>query len=207
MRFLRQLFAVLMFVSATVAHAEVTAGKDYKVLNPPQPTSSGKKVEVLEFFFYGCSHCYHLHPLISAWEKKLPKDVEFQYVPTIFNEAWEPMAHTFYALEALGQRKKLHDPLFEAWNVQNIDLSDEARITEFVAKYGVDTAKFGAAYNSFSLQSKIARSNQLVQNYGVRGTPSIAVDGKYLITGLQPDETIRVLDEVIKIARKERSGR
>jgi thiol:disulfide interchange protein DsbA len=205
MRFFKQLFAVLALVCATYAQAEVVAGKDYKILNSPQPTSNGKKVEVLEFFFYGCSHCYHLHPYISAWEKKMPKNVELQYVPTIFNEAWEPMAHTYYALEALGQRKQLHDALFEAWNVQNIDLSDEAKITEFVAKHGVDAAKFGAAYNSFSLQSKIARSNQMVQSYGVRGTPTIAVDGKYIITGLQPEETIRVLDEVIKIARAERN--
>ena len=205
MRFFKYLFAVLALLSATYASAEVVAGKDYKILNSPQPTTSGKKVEVLEFFFYGCSHCYHLHPALSAWEKKKPKDVEFQYVPTIFNDAWEPMAHTFYALEALGQRKQLHDALFEAWNVQNIDLSDEAKITEFVAKHGVDPAKFGAAYNSFSLQSKIARSNQLVQSYGVRGTPTIAVDGKYVITGLQPEETMRVLEEVIQIARKERN--
>jgi len=205
MRFFKQLLAVLALLSATYANAEVVAGKDYKILNSPQPTTSGKKVEVLEFFFYGCSHCFHLHPALSAWEKKKPKDVEFQYVPTIFNDAWEPMAHTFYALEALGQRKQLHDALFDAWNVQNIDLSDEAKITDFVAKHGVDPAKFSAAYNSFSLQSKIARSNQLVQSYGVRGTPTIAVDGKYVITGLQPEETMRVLDEVIQIARKERN--
>ena len=205
MRFFKQLFAVLAILCATYAQAEVVAGKDYKILNSPQPTTSGKKVEVLEFFFYGCSHCYHLHPQISAWEKKMPKDVELQYVPAIFNESWEPMARTYYALEAMGQRKKLHDALFDAWNVQNIDLSDEARITEFVAKHDVDAAKFGAAYNSFALQSKIARSNQLVQSYGVRGTPTIAVDGKYVITGLQPEETIRVLDEVVQIARKERN--
>lgn len=205
MRFFKQLLSVLALLCATYAHAEVVAGREYKLLNPPQPVSAGKKIEVLEFFFYGCSHCYHLHHQISAWEKKKPKDVDFQYVPVVFNESWEPMARTFYALEALGQRKQLHDALFEAWNVLNIDLGDEAKITEFVAKRGVDRAKFGAAYNSFSLQSKIARSNQMVQSFGVRGTPTIAVDGKYIITGLGPEDTIRVLDEVIQIARKERS--
>ncbi len=205
MRFFKQLFAVLALLCATYAHAEVVAGKDYKILNSPQPTASGKKIEVLEFFFYGCSHCYHLHPLISTWEKKLPKDVQLEYVPTIFNEAWEPMAHTFYALEAMGKRKQLHDALFDAWNVSNIDLRDEAHVADFVAKHGVDRARFDADYNSFEVMSKIARSNQLVQSYGVRGTPTIAVDGKYVISGLGPEETIRVLDEVVKIARKERS--
>ena len=204
MRFFKPLIAVLALLCATYANAGVVPGKDFKLLNPAQPVS-GSKVQVMEFFFYGCSHCFHLHPLLSAWEKKIPKDVELQYVPTIFNPSWEPMAHTYYALEALGQRKQLHDALFEAWNVLNIDLSDEAKITEFVSKRGVDAAKFGAAYNSFSMSSKIARSNQLVQSYGVRGTPTIAVDGKYIITGLHPEETIRVLNEVIEIARKERS--
>ncbi len=206
MRLFKQLMAVLALLCASYAQAEVVAGRDYKLLNPPQPTSGGAKVEVEEFFFYGCSHCYHLHPLLSAWEKKMPKDVKLEYVPVIFNENWEPMARTFYALEALGQRKQLHDALFDAWNVYSIDLSDEAKITEFVAKHGVDRAKFGAAYNSFSMSSKIARSNQMVQSFGVRGTPTIAVDGKYIISNLQPEDTIRVLDEVIKIARKERSG-
>ena len=204
MSFFRQLIAVLALLSATCAQADVTAGKEYTLLSNPQPIS-GKKIEVLEFFFYGCSHCYHLHPLINAWEKKAPKDVEFQYVPTVFNDGWEPMAHTFYALEALGQRKQLHDALFDAWNVQNIDLSDEAKIAEFVARHGVDRSKFEAEYNSFSVSSKISRSNQWVTVYGIRGTPTLIVDGKYSITGLQPAETIRVLNEVIKIARKDRS--
>lgn len=203
MRFFRQIVAVLALLCATSAHAEGGAG--YTLLNPPQPTTGGKKVEVLEFFFYGCPHCYHLHPLLTEWEKKKPKDVELQYVPTIFNAGWEPMAYTFYALEALGQRQQLHDALFEAWNVQNIDLSDEGKIADFVARHGVDPAKFGAAYNSFSVQSKVVRSNQMVQSFGIRGTPTIAVDGKYIITGLQPADTIRVLDEVIKIARAERN--
>jgi thiol:disulfide interchange protein DsbA len=206
MRFFKQILATLALLSATCAYGgDAAPGPGYKVLNNPQPTASGKKVQVQEFFFYGCSHCFHLHPELEKWAKKMPKDVELQYVPTIFNDSWEPMAHTYYALEAMGLGKKLHDALFEAWNVQNIDLSDEAKITDFVAQRGVDRTKFGAAYNSFSLQSKIARSNQMVQAYNIRGTPTIIVDGKYSISGLQPEETIRVMDEVIQIARKERS--
>ncbi|NOT20851.1 MAG: thiol:disulfide interchange protein DsbA/DsbL [Sideroxydans sp.] len=204
MKVLAKLMSVLALIVATQVQAEVVAGRDYKVLNPAQPTSSGNKVEVLEFFFYGCSHCYHLHGPLSVWEKKIPKDVNLQFVPVIFRDSWEPMARTFYALESIGQRAKLHNDLFEAWNVYNVDLSDEAKITEFVSKHGVDKAKFGAAYNSFALQGKVQRSNQLVQAYGIRGTPTIAVDGKYIITGLEPAEALAVLDEVIKIARKER---
>lgn len=205
MRLIRRIVAVLVLLCATSVQAEGNAPAGYTLLNPPQPTTSGGKIEVLEFFFYGCSHCFHLHPELSKWEKKKPKDVSLQLVPVIFRDTWEPMARTFYALESMGQRERLHDDLFRAWNVFNTDLSDEAKITEFVAARGIDRARFGAAYNSFSMGSKVVRSNQLVQNNGIRGTPTIVVDGKYVITGLQPDETIRVLDEVIKIARKERS--
>lgn len=210
-RFIKSWFVMLGFVmlallSGTQASAAIEAGKDYSVLNPPQPTSSGNKVEVLEFFFYGCSHCFHLHPHISAWEQKMPKDVELVYVPAIFNPSWEASARTFYALEALGQRKQLHDALFKAWD-SKIDLIDEASSADFVSKNGVDRKKFSDAYNSFSMQSRVARAKQLAQIYGIRGTPTLIVDGKYLITGLQPTETVRVLTELVDKARKERFGK
>ena len=148
-----------------------------------------------------------MHPAISTWAKKLPKDVEFVYVPTIFNNAWEPMARTYYTLELLGQQKRLHDDLYNAWNINNIDLSDEAKITEFVGQRGVDRKKFGEIYNSFAMQSMVTRSKQLSQTYTIRGTPSLIIDGKYLISGLGPDESIRVLNALIDKARKERAGK
>jgi thiol:disulfide interchange protein DsbA len=193
-------FAMLVLASgATFAAAEL--GKDYSLLDPPQPTET-KKIEVLEFFFYGCSHCFRLHPLLSQWEKAMPKDVQLTFVPTIFRDSWEPMANTFYALETMGQREQLHDALYRAWNVDNIDLSDEAKITAFVAKHGVDAAKFSAAYNSFSVQSRVARAKQMIRLYGINGTPTFVVDGKYVIEAKQPEDLIRALKEVIVLARK-----
>lgn len=206
MKFIKQFIAVIALLCATQAMAEPQMDKGYKLLIPPQPTSSGNKIEVLEFFFYGCSHCFSLHPLMTAWEKNMPGDVKLTYVPAIFNPSWEPMARAFYALEALGQLKQLHDPLFNAWN-NNENLMDEARITAFVSRHGVDGKKFGLAYNSFSMQSKIVRAKQMGQSYGLRGTPTLVVDGKYLITGLHPPETMEVLNDVIAMARKERGGK
>lgn len=206
MKFFKQMLAMLVLLgTAQLALAGAELGRDYKQLGQAQPTLSGSKIEVLEFFFYGCSHCYHLHPLMSSWEKSMAKDVELQYVPVIFRDSWEPMARTFYALESLGQLKALHDALFKAWNVDGIDLTGEAQATEFVAKRGIDRAKFSAAYNSFSVQSKVTRSNQMQQSYQIRGTPTLVVDGKYVITGLGPEATIQVLNDVIAKARKERS--
>jgi thiol:disulfide interchange protein DsbA len=135
----------------------------------------------------------------------MPKDVDLQYVPVIFRDSWEPMARTFYAMEALGQPLRLHDELFSAWNVSNIVLDKEADILDFVAQRGIDRAKFSAAYNSFALSSKINRSKQMLQDYGIRGTPTLVVGGKYVITGLTPEVTIQVLNDVIAKVRKERS--
>jgi len=204
MKLLKLFLAVTVLLFSSQVLADVEPGRDYKELSPAQPTHTGEKIEVLEFFFYGCSHCFHLHPLISAWEKKMPKDVELQYVPVIFRDSWEGMARTYYALEAIGQQRRLHDDLFKAWNVNNIDLSDEARVTDFVVQHGVDRAKFSAAFNSFTMSSKVSRSNQMVRDYGIRGTPTLVVDGKYVITGLEPAETVKVLDAVVAKARKDR---
>ena len=192
--------AVVLFISGA-ALADAQLGKDYSLLNPAQPTGT-KKIEVLEFFFYGCSHCFHLHPLLSAWEKTMPKDVELTFVPTIFRDSWEPMANTFYALESMGQQQQLHDALYRAWNEENLALTDADKIADFVAKHGVDRAKFTAAYNSFSMQSKVTRAKQMIRSYGINGTPTLVVDGKYVIEGLQPEDTIRALKEVIVMARK-----
>lgn len=206
MKLIKQLLMILALLCATQALAEPEAGKDYQLVSPAQPTHSGNKIEVLEFFFYGCIHCNKLNPLIGAWEKKMPKDVEFTYVPAIFNVTWEVSARTFYALEALGQRAQLHDELFNAWD-SGTQLVDEASTADFLAKHGVDSKKFSDAYNSFSMQSKVVRAKQMGQLYGIRGTPTLIVDGKYLITGLHPAETIQVLNAVIDKARKEHTGK
>ena len=203
MRLFKQLFVAAFLLLSTHAFADAQLGRDYQELNPAQPTHTGEKLEVLEFFFYGCTHCYHLHPQISAWEKKMPKDVELQYVPVIFRDSWEAMARTFYVLESMGQQRRLHDELFNAWNVNNMVLSEQADVLDFLAPRGIDRAKFSMAYNSFSINSKVSRANQMVRDYGIRGTPTLVVDGRYVITGLTPEVTIQVLNDVIAKARKE----
>jgi protein dithiol oxidoreductase (disulfide-forming) len=203
---IKNILAILILFAATQVFAEPVAGKDYKLIDPAQATSSGNKIEVLEFFFYGCSHCFTLHPYLTAWERKIPKDVDLVLVPTIFNPTWEPMAYTYYALEVMGQNQKLHNDLFEAWNVNKTDLSDESKITAFVSKLGVDSKKFSEAYHSFGVGSKVMRSKQITQTYRISGTPTMIVDGRYLITGLQPADAVKVMDELVNKVRKERGA-
>ena len=199
-----------LFCAATVYAAEPVLDKDYHLVNPPQPTAPGKEIEVIEFFWYGCPHCYELQPTLKAWLKHLPKDVKFRYVPAIFRDSWVPNARAFYALEALGEQAKLHDKIYDAIHVEKIDLNSDAILIEWLTKQGVDAKKFQDAYSSFAVQSKIERSKQMSRSYQLQGTPTVVVDGKYLVapsmTGSYERFT-QVLDQIIVKARQERSGK
>lgn len=196
------LFAVA-FLFSGAAFSAAQLGTDYSMLATPQPVST-KKIEVMEFFFYECPHCYHLHNELMGWEKTLPGDVEMVFVPTIFRDSTEPLARAYYALEAMGKSKQLEDPIYQAIHVKNMDLHDLNSISAFVASQGVDKAKFIAAYNSFTVNSEIARAKQMIRSYGINGTPTLIVDGRYVITGLQPAATLRAMDDVIAMVRNER---
>jgi thiol:disulfide interchange protein DsbA len=200
MKLIRRFFAVLTILFATSAYAE----GEYALLIPPQPTHSGKKIEVLEFFFYGCIHCYHLHPYLSKWEQTMPKDVKLDFVPVHFNPSWEPMAYTYYALKAMGQQGRMDDALYEALNQDRLPLFEMDKIADFLAQKGVNRGKFVKYYQSFSVQSEVEQSGQMTTSYQIEGTPTLVVDGKYVITGLEPQDTIRVLDQVINKVRQER---
>lgn len=198
------LFAVA-FLFSGAAFSAAQLGTDYTMLVSPQPVGT-KKIEVMEFFFYECPHCFHLHNELMGWEKTMPSDVELVFVPTMFRDSTEPLARTYYALEALGKSRQLDDAIYQAIHVKDMDLRDLNTISTFVASQGVDKAKFIAAYNSFTVNSKIIRAKQMIRSYGINGTPTLVVDGKYVISGLQPVATLHVLDEVIDMVRNERKA-
>ncbi len=203
------LFAGISFTAVSVARAELVEGRDYTVLQHPQPTHSGSNIEVIEFFWYGCPHCYQLHPYIKAWLKHMPKDVSFRYVPAIFRPNWIPGARIFYALEVLGARDKLHDKVYDAIHLDKIDLTKEDVLFDWVAKQGLDRKKFIDAYNSFSVQNQdVPRSTSMSKSYGLTGVPAVVVDGKYMSSGRMggtPQDTVKIMDELIEKARKERA--
>jgi len=203
----RNIFKGLVVVAALLFGSSAYSGEanqGYTMLPATQPTST-KKIEVLEFFSYACSHCFHLHHDLGAWAKKMPKDVELVYVPVMFRDSAEPLARTYYALEGMPNFEKMHDAVYRGIFVENAELFDLDSIASFVAKQGADRAKFTAAYNSFSMSSRISRAKQMIRSYAIQGTPTLVVEGKYVITGLQPADTIRALDAVIAKARKERN--
>jgi thiol:disulfide interchange protein DsbA len=185
-----------------------TAGKEYLPIVPAQPTDEPAKIEVLEFFSYGCPHCSDFHPLISAWAAKLPADVVFKRVPVTFGRAaWANIARLYYTLEATGDLARLDGEVFKAIHNDRINLFEEQGLVDWVAKKGVDQKKFRETFNSFGVMSKVKRGDQLAQSYKISGVPALAVDGKYMINGKDFAEQLANADKMIAKARSEKSGK
>ncbi len=186
-----------MFFALGLAHAQPKAGVEYRELSTPQPTDTAGKIEVIEFFWYGCPHCYNFEPVLSPWVKKLPKDTQFRRIPAIFNDEWEQSARAYYALEAIGEGERLHKPLFDAVHQNTrLKIANEAALTEWLAKQGVDTKKFAAAYRSFTVEGKVKRAKQLTQAYKIEGVPAMAINGKYVVI----TDNIKSFDQMVEVA-------
>ncbi len=204
---LKQLATALMvFLAAGLAQAQPTAGVDYRELATAQSTDVPGKIEVLEFFWYGCPHCYNFEPALEPWVKKLPKDVNFRRVPAMFNDEYTEGARAFYALEAIGEEARVHKALFDAVHTgSRLRVANEAALTEWLGKQGVDTKKFAAAYRSFSVEGKLKRAAQFTQAYKIEGVPSMAVNGKYVVNTdniKSFDQLLAVTDYLIEQSRK-----
>ena len=179
----------------------------YCELNPPQPTESKGKIEVLEFFWYGCPHCYSLEPYVETWLKKLPPDVEFRRVPAVFNARWAHDATIFYTLEALGVLDKLHRPLFDAIHKSSLRTDNEAALSEWLQKNGVEPKKFMDTMKSFGVQSKLRRATQQTVAYKIDGTPAMAVAGRYTVSaeqGRTQQGMLQAVDGLVAMARKQK---
>jgi thiol:disulfide interchange protein DsbA len=190
------------------------AGTDYEQIaggQPYQPLDG--KIEVVEVFGYVCPACASFHPLVSDWEKKLPADVRFTYVPAPFGPEWNPYAKAFYVAESMGLVKRTHDALITAIHVQHTmpgegDKPDEQKIANFYATYGANPAQFFAAMNSFAVASKVKRGEQFMMRSGVSSTPTLVIDGKYRVTGGKNwQDKLRIADHLIAMERAGASGR
>lgn len=202
--------AAVLSVSAFAASEEAFEGHDYTRLKNAQPVATGKKIEVLEFFWYRCPHCFQLEPGLTAWLKKLPKDAQIRRVPAVFREDWAPGAKIYYTLEQMGQLDRLHSKVFDAYHVDNLNLNDTAVLGTWIAKQGVDRKKFESIYNSFSTQSKVMQGARLSAAYGITGVPAFIIDGKYstsMSMVRSEPRLFEVLDQLITKARSERKGK
>lgn len=172
---------ILGIVLAASVAAKPVADKEYKLVDPPQTQpATVKGVEVLEFFNYACSHCYEFEPHLKMWLKNKPKNVEFRYVPAVFNERMIPLAKIYYTLEEMALLEKLHDKVYFAIHQQQLNLTDRAILLKWLGEQAVDTKKFEAVFDSFSVNNKVQRASLMTRNYHIPGTPYVIIGGRYL---------------------------
>lgn len=198
------IFLLLITSSAMIQAADYKEGVDYKKLET-QPTDTGDKIEVLEFFWYGCPHCYHFEPNISTWKKTKPANVEFVRVPAVFRPDWEIQARTYYALSNMGVIEDLHGKIFDAIHKDKKQLNTKAALTDFVVENGVDRKKFEEEYNSFAVDSMLRKNKKKQEAYKIQGVPSIIVNGKYLTSGTLSgsyDNLIKIVNYLIEVESK-----
>ncbi len=205
-----------LMATAGATPASPKNGVDYRTLDKPQNTEAGKKIEVTEFFWYSCPHCFALEPHLAEWVKKHSDTIVFKRVPVNFRESFIPQQKLYYALEAMGKSEELQGKVFHAIHVDRQNLDTDAAILDFVVKHGVDKQKFIEAYSAFGTQAKVKRALSLQEAYKIDGVPTIAVDGKYETSpsivgaamGSQPESVLatsalQVMDALVAKAQAE----
>jgi protein dithiol oxidoreductase (disulfide-forming) len=192
--------------STPAAHAQAPrAGTDYVALAQPQPTAAAGKVEVVEFFWYGCPHCNRFEPMLDTWVKKLPSNVVFRRVPVAFRDDFVVHQRIYYALETMGQLDALHKKVFHAMHVDRNPLNTPDMIADFMAKNGVDRAKFLEVFNSFGVQTKTRQAKQLADGYKIDGVPALGINGRFWTSGALTgslERSLQVADYLITQVRQ-----
>jgi len=204
-------FALSTLAMGTIAMADAPKlGAEFDAVAQPISTDNPAKIEVMEIFWYGCPHCFHMEEPLNAWVKKLPKDVYFKRVPGLPNPSWAPMAKAFYAMETLGVSEKLHTKLFEAIHKQKtLNPTDEKAAIDWVTQQsGLDRLKVEQAFKSFTINTDLNRAAQIFRNSGATGVPSLVIDGKYITSGTAAggnEQALAVADYVISNVRADKT--
>jgi len=183
--FARFLLIALMFGLTPFQANAIDEGIDYTKVPKPQPTETEGKIEVLELFWYGCPHCWHLEPVLKQWKATMPANVAFRRSPAILGPSWEPLARAYFAAELMGKAEEIHEPLFLAVQVKKQRLADADALAKFVATLGMDPDAFKEAYGSFFVDMQVRKAVELGQSFGVDGVPAIVVNGKYRTSATQ----------------------
>jgi thiol:disulfide interchange protein DsbA len=202
------LFTFLCLSGAVLAQGpKIEPGFDYRILPVAQPLDTKGKVEVIEFFWYGCPHCYDFEPELISWVKRQPKDVVFKRVPVAFRDDFMPHSQLFYTLEALGKGDALHEKVMYAMHKENKRLLTESEIADWAAAQGIDRNTFLATYRSFAVTSKARAARQLADAYRIDGVPTMVMQGKYVtspsIAGTKA-KAIGVMDFLEEKIRKDK---
>jgi len=201
--------ALLFALSADAQVAPPVAGRDYRTLEPARLTAPGR-LEIIEFFYYGCPVCYEAQPHITRWRQAAGPDVHWRRVPAPNPDSWESLARTFYSLEALGALERLHWPLYDNHHFDDRRLDEEANLLGWVAANGIDAGRFKEIWHSVETRQQVEFARRTLGIYEVRGVPSFVVDGRYLTSARMAGgvkEAMAVLDYLVERVRKERAAK
>ena len=198
-------FAAALPLSALAQTAALQEGNQYIRLKSPQPVETGKKIEVIEFFSYGCPHCGELEPFLQGWLKTMPADVQFRRIPVMFQDRWVPLAKIYYTLEALGEEARLSPEVFTALHGKGLSLWQDKTFFDWAASQGLDRKKVEDMYNSFGVGGKINRARLAAQAYQVQSVPLVIVDGKFQTNRISSHSAMpAAIDALVTKARAER---
>ena len=198
----------LISVATTAQDGGYQQGTHYDLLSPPVRTRSKDKIEVVELFWYGCGHCFKFEPLVNQWKAKQGEDVKFLQSPAMWNKPMETHARAFFTAKALGVLPAVHQPLFNALNLERKKLQSAEELAELFAAHGVEKDKFMKAFNSFGVTSQVKQADARARGYKITGTPEIVVDGVYRVstrTAGGQVEMLQVVDYLINKLRAERA--
>jgi thiol:disulfide interchange protein DsbA len=190
---------------ATAQTAAPQEGKEYLRLKNPQPVETGKDIEVIEFFSYGCPHCGDFEPVLQNWIKTKPADVQFRRIPVMFQERWIPLAKIYYTLEALGEEARLSPQVFVAIHGKGQPMWQDKTFFDWAASQGLDRKKVEDMYNSFGIGGKVNRARMAAQAYQVQSVPLVIVDGKFVSNRIPSHAAMPpLIDSLVAKARAER---
>ena len=208
---MNKLILIILIAFSTLAIAvQPQPGVNFKPTKEIIPTESKNKIEVVELFWYGCVHCYNMDPYLDKWADNLPKDVTFKRVPAIPRKDWVESAKAFYALESLGLINKLHEKLFDAIHKEKqFKHNDTKALINWITNTGkLDKKNVEAAFNSFSMKSKLSRSFKIFKAAGATGVPTMIIDGKYFTSSTMAggeQNAIDIMNFIIKNVRKDKA--
>jgi len=191
--------------SAAPVTERFAMGAHYQRLSPTQPTSSSPdQVEVCEVFWYGCPHCFNFDPYLARWQETKTQNVSFVRVPAVWNPLLQLHARAFYTAEALGKGAEMHEAFFREIHERGNMLDSEAKLQEFFGRFAVEAAAFKATFDSFAVQAKLQRADELSRRYRIQSVPTIVVNGKYTTDGEQAGsygDLITLIDELVAAER------
>jgi thiol:disulfide interchange protein DsbA len=176
---------------------------DYRVI-PQQPTADPRRVEVVEFFYYGCRWCNEFEPYLNEWLRRKPADVDFFRQPALRNTRWITLTAAYYALDALKELPRLHSLVFRAYHRDDLDLENQDELVKWAEKQGINRRRFEELLRSEQIKAKVEAAHELTARYEIESTPSVVVDGRYLTSSGMAGGVVQLLDiveQLVTLAR------